>query len=49
MGCDHARVVGVRARVHRRKGDDLGVCHVPRPVEVGDVLELGRGPILVFE
>ena len=33
---------------HSRKGDDLGVCHVPPPVEVGDVIELGHGPILLL-
>jgi hypothetical protein len=40
-------VIGVPVRVHSRKGGDLGVCHVPPPVGVGDVLELG-GPILLF-
>jgi hypothetical protein len=39
-------VIGVAVRVHSRTGDDLGVAHVPPPVEVGDVLELGHGPIL---
>jgi hypothetical protein len=41
-------VVGVAVRVHSRKGDDLGVCHIPPPVEVGDVLELGHGPLLLL-
>ena len=41
-------VVGVPVRVHDRHGDDLGVAHVPPPVELGDLLELGRGPILLF-
>jgi hypothetical protein len=41
-------VVGVAVRVHSRKGDDLGVVHIPPPVEVGDVLDLGRGPILLL-
>jgi hypothetical protein len=38
--------VGIPVRVHSRKGDDLGVAHLPPPVEVGDVLELGHGPML---
>jgi hypothetical protein len=41
-------VIGVAVRVHSRKGDDLGICHVPPPVDVGDVLDLGRGPILLL-
>jgi hypothetical protein len=41
-------MVGVAVRVHSRKGDDLGVCHVPPPVEVDDMLELGQGPILLL-
>lgn len=28
-----------------RDGDDLGVAYVPPPVEIGDTLELGRGPL----
>ena len=31
-----------------RNGDDLGVAHLPPSVEVGDVLDLGRGPILLL-
>jgi hypothetical protein len=41
-------VVGVAVLVRGRTGDDLGVCHVPPPVEIGDVLELGNGPILLL-
>jgi hypothetical protein len=41
-------VVGVAVRVHSRRGDDLGLAHVPPPVEFGDVLELGRGEILLL-
>jgi hypothetical protein len=40
--------VGVPVRVHSRTGDDLGIAHVPSAVEVGDVLELGHGPILLL-
>jgi hypothetical protein len=38
--------IGVPVRVHDRHGDDLGLAHVPAPVCVGDVLELGRGELL---
>jgi hypothetical protein len=38
--------IGVPVRVHDRHGDDLGVAHVPTPVRVGDVVELGRGELL---
>jgi hypothetical protein len=41
-------VIGVAVRVHDIAGDDLGVAHVPPAVEVGDVLELGHGPILLL-
>jgi hypothetical protein len=44
--CHHDVVVGVPVRVHSWKGDDLGVAHIPPPVRVGDVLELGHGPML---
>jgi hypothetical protein len=37
--------VGLEVRVHSRAGDDLGLCHVPGPIEIGDVLELGHGPL----
>ncbi len=40
--------IGVPVRVFSRKGDDLGIAHVPPPVEIGDVLDLGRGPMLIF-
>jgi len=41
-------VIGVAVRVHSRTGDDLGIAHLPPPVEVGGVLELGNGPILLL-
>jgi hypothetical protein len=47
-GCHDPTVVGVPVRVHSRTGDDLGVAHVPAPVEIDDVLELGHGPILLL-
>lgn len=42
------RVVGVPVRVHSRAGDDLGICHMPHPVRVGDLLELSQEPILLL-
>ena len=39
-------MVGVAVRVFSRKGDDLGVAHVPPAVQLGDVLDLGHGPML---
>jgi hypothetical protein len=41
-------VVGVAVRCHSRHGDDLGIAHVPPPVKIGDVLELGHGPIILL-
>jgi hypothetical protein len=39
-------VIGFVVSGHSRHGDDLGVAHLPPPVELGDELELGKGPIL---
>jgi hypothetical protein len=41
-------MVGVPVRVHSRAGDDLGIAHVPPPVTLGDLLELGVGPLLIL-
>jgi hypothetical protein len=41
-------VIGVAVRVISRTSNDLGIAHVPPPVRVGDVLELGHGPILLL-
>jgi hypothetical protein len=41
-------VLGAPIRVHDMYGDDLGIAHLPTPVELGDVLELGHGPILLL-
>jgi len=32
--------VGVAVRVHSRTGDDLGIAHVPPPIEIGDLIAL---------
>lgn len=40
--------IGVPVRVHTRTGDDLGIAYVPAPVAIGDVLELGHGPMLLL-
>jgi hypothetical protein len=29
--------LGVRAHLYTEEGDDLGFCHLPPPVEVGDM------------
>jgi hypothetical protein len=34
--------VGVPVRVHDLEANDLGIAHIPLPVEVGDVLEFGH-------
>jgi hypothetical protein len=41
-------MVGVPVRVHDMTGDDLGIAHVPVPVETGDLilLEHGEYPVL---
>jgi hypothetical protein len=36
-------VLGVPIRVHDMTGDDLGIAHVPTPVETGDLILLERG------
>ena len=33
-------MIGVAVRVHDRHGDDLGIAHLPPPVEVGDLIAL---------
>jgi hypothetical protein len=48
LKCHDALMIGVAVRVHSRTGDDVGVAYVPPPVEVGDVLELGHGPMLLL-
>jgi len=30
--------VGVAVRVHSRTGDDLGIVHLPLPVQIGDLI-----------
>ena len=35
-------------RTESRDVDDLGIAHVPAPVEIGDVLDLGHRPILLL-
>jgi hypothetical protein len=40
--CDDSPLkVGVPVRVHDVEGGDLGIAHVPWPISLGDVLELG--------
>ena len=35
--------LGALVRVHDRSGDDLGLCHVPAPVELDDVVAFETG------
>jgi hypothetical protein len=37
---------GVRVRVSDADGDDLGVAHMPPPIEPGDLLALADGTTL---
>jgi hypothetical protein len=36
-------MVGAPIRVHDMYGDDLGVVHVPTPIETGDLILLDQG------
>jgi hypothetical protein len=42
-------MVGIRVRVHDMTGDDLGVVHLPAPVEVGDLVALEHAEYRVSE
>ena len=42
-------MLGVPVRVHDMSGDDLGVAHLPPPVEVGDLVALARGEYRVLD
>ena len=36
-------VLGAPVRVHDMHGDDLGIAHVPTPIETGDLILLEAG------
>jgi hypothetical protein len=42
-------VLGAPIRVHDMTGDDLGIAHVPTPVEPGDLILLERGEYRVLD
>jgi hypothetical protein len=36
-------MVGVPIRLHDMHGDDLGIAHIPTPIETGDLIALEHG------
>ncbi len=42
-------MLGVPVRVHDMNGDDLGVAHLPPPVEVGDLIALAHAEYRVYD
>lgn len=42
-------MLGVPVRVHDMSGDDLGVAHLPPPIEVGDLVALEHAEYRVFD
>jgi len=42
-------MVGVPVRIHDMSGDDLGVAHLPPPVEVGDLVALEHAEYRVYD
>ena len=40
---------GAPVRVNDMTGDDLGIAHVPTPVESGDLIVLERGGVPVLD
>ena len=42
-------VFGAAVRVHDMYGDDLGIAHVPPPVETGDIILLEQGEYRVLD
>jgi hypothetical protein len=42
-------VFGASIRVHDVTGDDLGIAHVPTPVETGDIILLEDGEYRVLD
>lgn len=42
-------MLGVPIRVHDMTGDDVGIAHVPTPIETGDVILLERGEYRVLD
>jgi len=42
-------MLGVPCRIHNMSGDDLGVAHLPPPVEVGDLVALEYAVLRVYD
>jgi hypothetical protein len=41
--------IGVPVRVHSLEGDDLGIAHLPPPVEIGDMVALPHAELRVYD
>lgn len=38
MACNHVGVIGITCRLHdERTADDLGISHLPSPIQVADL------------
>ena len=48
-GWHDSDVLGFPIRVHDMTGDDLGIAHVPTPVETGDLILLERREYRVLD
>ncbi len=42
-------MLGVPVRVHSMSGDDLGVAHLPPPVQIGDLVALEHAVLRVYD
>ena len=42
-------MLGVPCRIHDLSGDDLGVAHLPPPIEVGDLVALQHSEFRVYD
>jgi hypothetical protein len=42
-------VLGAPIRINDMTGDDLGIAHVPTPVETGDLILLKRGEYRILD
>ena len=42
-------MLGVPCRIHDMSGDDLGVAHLPPPVQIGDLIALQHKELRVYD
>jgi len=42
-------MIGVPCRIHDLTGDDLGVAHLPPPVQIGDLIALEHAVFRVYD